>query len=57
VKPKTRFTWALLLVVGSIMYGCIVAYDEELARTLMLGYIGLLLTIFVCVEVWKRRDE
>lgn len=51
---RTRLSWILILIIGSAVYGLLVARDPETARTIMLGYIGLVLTIFVSNELWKK---
>lgn len=57
MKPRTRLSWAVVLVVASIAYAVLVAADSDVAQALMLGYVGLLLTIFVANEVWKSHDR
>lgn len=54
MQPKTRLSLIGLLILGSMVYTALIAIDEEFARTVMLGYIGLILTIFLTVEVWRK---
>lgn len=54
MQPRTRLKWIALLIFGSALYAALIAIDEEFARTVMLGYIGLILTIFLTVEVWRK---
>lgn len=54
VTPKIRFSLIGITIVGSMGYALLVAYDPEFARTIMLGYIGLILTLFLVVEAWRR---
>lgn len=56
MRPKARLALAALLIVGSTIYASLIIVDPELARTLMTGYIGALLTVFIVAEVWKKHD-
>jgi len=51
---RTRLSLIGLLIVWSAVYAALVSQDPELARTIMVGYIGVVLTIFVANELWKR---
>lgn len=55
MKQKTRLSLILLIIIGSAVYALLMAYDDELARTIVLGYIGVILTAFFFVEVWKKH--
>lgn len=57
MKPRTRLSWSLFIIIGSSLYAILVAKDPDIAQALMLGYVGLLLTIFVLNEVWKHHDH
>lgn len=52
--PKTRLILCGMMIVVSAIYGILVASNPRVASAIMLGYIALLLTIFVAVEVWKK---
>jgi len=54
MAPKTRLFWSAVLIVGSIVYGILVAANPRVASAIMLGYIAVLLTIFIVVDVWKK---
>lgn len=51
---KTRLSLIGLLIVVSAVYAALVSKDPDLARTIMVGYIGMVLTIFVVNEMWKK---
>lgn len=51
---RTRLSLIGLLIVWSAVYAALVAKDPELARTIVVGYIGGVLTIFVANELWKK---
>lgn len=55
-KPHVRWLFCTLIIVGSIAYGALVSYDTDLARSIMLGYIGAVLTFFVLFECWRPHD-
>lgn len=55
MRANARLAGSLIVILGSAIYGVLVAYNPELARTIMVGYIGLVLTIFVVNELWRNR--
>lgn len=52
------FRIALLtgLLIFSAGYGLLTATSDELARTLAVGYIAIVLTIIFLLDTWKRKD-
>lgn len=54
MKPKTRLILCLVVIVGSALYGVLVSRDPDVASAVMLGYVGVMLTIVVAIEVWKK---
>lgn len=54
MRPSTRLLWCLVVIVGSSLYAVLVATDPNIASAVMLGYVGVLLTIFVLNEVWRN---
>ena len=57
MRPRTRLLWCAVLIVGSAGYAVLIAKDRGLAQTIMLGYIGLVLTIFAVNHLWRKPDE
>lgn len=51
---QTRLSLIAFVVVASALYATLVANDRELAETVMLGYIGIVLSIFVANELWRK---
>jgi uncharacterized membrane protein len=54
MKPSTRLIWCAVIIVGSAIYGLLIAYNPRVATAIMVGYIALLLTILVVIHVWKK---
>lgn len=54
MRPNARLLWITVMILGSASYGVLVKKDPDFAQALMLGYIGLILTIFVLVQVWRK---
>lgn len=50
----TRLSFAIFLIIGSAGFAALVSKDPELARTIAVGYIAVVLTIFVVDEIWKK---
>ena len=57
MRPNTRLLWIAIMIVGSAGYGVLVKKDPDVAQAGMLGYIGLVLTIFVFVSLWRKDDR
>jgi hypothetical protein len=56
MRPNARMSLAALTIVISAAYGVLIIEKPDTASALMLGYVGLLLTIIVLCNVWKRDD-
>jgi membrane protein YdbS with pleckstrin-like domain len=56
MRPNTRLIWCLIIIIGSALYALLVATNPTIASALMLGYVGVLLTIFVLNEVWRKKS-
>lgn len=52
--PNTRLRWTGGMILVSAGYAVLVAKDPEVAQAIALGYVALLLTIFVLVGTWKK---
>lgn len=57
MRPKTRLWLCALVIMASAGYALLISKNSELARTIMLGYIGLVLTVFVVNQVWRKPDD
>lgn len=51
---KTRLSLTGLLLLVSAFYAALISQDPDFANAVMVGYIALVLTIFVVNEMWKR---
>jgi hypothetical protein len=56
MRPSTRLIWISVAILLSSFYGVLVLVAPETAAAVMLGYVGLLLSIFFACEVWKRHE-
>lgn len=56
MRPSTRLIWIAATIFLSSIYGVVVVVAPTVASAIMLGYVGLLLTIFVLCEVWKKDE-
>lgn len=52
--PRARLIWSAVLIVGSAVYALLIALDRSLAADIMLGYIGIVLTLLVLINMWKK---
>lgn len=54
VNPRIRLRICVAVILVSAGYAVLVAKDPDFAQAVMLGYVAVLLTIFVLIEVWKH---
>lgn len=54
MTPKTRLKVIVGVLILSFVYAVLVQYSPQLARTVALGYICLMLTLLVLISCWKR---
>lgn len=54
MTAKLRLTFCGVLILLSAVYALIVSIDIELAKVVALGYISLVLTIFLLLNIWRR---
>jgi 1,4-dihydroxy-2-naphthoate octaprenyltransferase len=57
VNPKLRLALCAIIVAGSAGYGFLVSLDSGLADAVALGYVSVLLTIIVLIELGKRTHD
>lgn len=57
MKPETRLALCIVIVLGSSAYAVLVAYDTSVASAVALGYVGLLLTVFVAIYIGKKNHD
>lgn len=54
MKANTRLALSLVMIIGSALYGLLIAEDRGFAEAVAVGYIALLLTLFFATNLWKR---
>lgn len=54
VRPRTRLSVIAGIIVVSACYAVLVDKAPQVASATALGYIALILTVFVLVERWKK---
>lgn len=54
MTSDTRLKVSALMIVISALFGVIVAQSPSIAHDVMNGYVAMLLTLFVLVNVWKK---
>jgi hypothetical protein len=56
MRPSTRLKLISLMFLISAGYGALIAQDSGIATAFALGYVAILLTIFVFCEVFKKDE-
>lgn len=56
-RSSTRLSLIAVMLVSSAIYGVVVTQSPQTASAIALGYVAVLLTIFVLVEVWRHHDR
>jgi hypothetical protein len=54
MKPSLRLWLSVAMIVMSAIYAVTVVKNPQIASAIALGYVALLLTVFVLVNVWKK---
>lgn len=54
---NVRIILVNFLLIMSAGYGFLSAKDDDLAHTLAIGYIALVLTLIVLLDTWKKNDH
>lgn len=54
MRPSLRLGLCFGIILFSFGYAALVAWNPRIASASALGYIVVLLTIFVAVNVWKK---
>jgi hypothetical protein len=54
MRANTRLALCGVVIIVSALYALLVTKDKQLAETVALGYIAVLLTLMFIVTVWKR---
>lgn len=54
MTPKTRLRLIAIMIMLSAIYAVLIVADRDLAGVIAVGYIAVILTVFVVVNAWKR---
>lgn len=54
MTANSRLLWSAVLIIISAVYAVLVARDPGVASAIAAGYIAILLTVFVLLNVWKK---
>jgi len=54
MNPRLRLWLCAGVILLSAGYGLLVTKDRRLAEAIALGYIAVVLTVFVVINVWKK---
>jgi hypothetical protein len=57
MKPETRLILCVTVVLASAVYAALVAIDKQLASTVGIGYVAVLLTALVAIHIGKKTHE
>lgn len=55
MTPAKRLSFSFLIIIFSGGYGVLVVKDPDIASAVMLGYVAILLTAFVLIELWRKK--
>lgn len=54
MRPSVRLYLTLALIVASAIYAVVVSRDPALASAIASGYVALIATILIVINVWKK---
>lgn len=54
MTPKTRLRLIAIMLMLSAIYAVLIVADREIAGVIAVGYIAIILTVFVLVNAWKK---
>lgn len=54
MRPRVRLLLCGILIIFSAVYAALINLSPELARTVALGYIGVILTIYLFMIIWRK---
>lgn len=57
MRPNARLLWCAIIILGSACYAVLCERDSGLAAAVALGYVAVLLTIFIVINVWKKPHD
>lgn len=54
MPPKLRLALCGVIIILSAAYALLVGIDVEVAKAVALGYIAVVITIFLLMNIWRR---
>jgi tryptophan-rich sensory protein len=54
MQANTRLALCGVVIVLSALYGLLLEQDRRLAEAVAIGYIAIMLTLLLVVNIWKR---
>lgn len=54
MTPRHRLIVCVVMILISAAYAVLVAKNLEIAKAIALGYIAVMLTLIVIINLWKR---
>jgi|tagenome__1003787_1003787.scaffolds.fasta_scaffold20513553_2 hypothetical protein len=54
MTAKTRLGWIATIIILSSAYALLVKKDPSIAGAVAVGYIALILTLFLLLNFWKK---
>lgn len=54
MTSSSRLRVSAIMILFSACYAVLVAQDREMAETVAIGYIAVVLSTFILVNLWKR---
>ncbi len=56
MRPSTRLALVIGIILVSAFYAVLVHEDPSVASAIAVGYVALLLTVFILINVWKKPE-
>lgn len=54
MSPSIRLRLVVVILVMSAIYAVMVAKDPAVAGAISSGYVAIVVTVFILVNVWKK---
>lgn len=54
MRPSVRLYLTLAVIVLSALYAVVVSQDPAIASAIASGYVAMLVTVLVVINVWKK---
>lgn len=54
MRAHTRLTLSAAMIILSALFAVLVSQSPQVASAVATGYVAVLLTVFVMINVWKK---